>query len=482
MAVTGLRVPTGVDGLDIVLHGGLPRGRIILLEGAPGTGKTTLALQTLVASAARGETALFLSIAQSRPELEMIAQSHGMDLAAIHVHSPEIGGESGQSAISVETDEADLIDLLADINRQLDAINPDVFVFDSLLEMRLLAMSATVYRRELLALRRRLRECGTTALLLDHIGAPDDERHAEGIAHGVIRLDCSTPPIGINHRRLTVAKLRGAPFREGYHDFAIRGGGLIVYPRVVPRESEKAPPTERLKPGNETLAAMLGGGLEFGGSVLISGQSGTGKSTLATMFARSAARDSVPAAMFLFEERPEVMRKRSADLGLGIGPQEGDGTLTIEHFDPAEISPGQFSRQVIETVQAGARLVVIDSLSGYLNALPDRDNVITHLHSLLQYLSRQQVLTIMTLAQHGLLGEPPTTELDASYLADSIILLRQYEAGTEIRRSIAVLKKRHSAHERAVQELVIGEGLVDIRPLALDTSQRAKGATQLGGP
>jgi circadian clock protein KaiC len=474
-------VSTGVAGLDIVLHGGLPRGRIVLVEGGPGTGKTTLATHALLASAARGEKALFVSIAQSRPELEMIARGHGLDLSAIEIDSPEIGGDSRPPAVSVATDEADLFALLDHVNRTLDAARPDVFVFDSLLELRLLAASETVYRRELLSLRRRIRDCGATALLLDHIAEPGSERHAEGIAHGVIRLECATPPIGVNHRRLTVAKMRGAPFREGYHDFRIRTGGIEVYPRVIPHETAGPAPSGGLVPENATLRDMLGGKLEYGGTVLISGQSGAGKSTLATLFARSAARQDVTVGLFLFEERPEVLRDRSTSIGLDISEPEQAGALTIQHFDPAEISPGEFSSAVIAAVEAGARLIVIDSLSGYLNALPDRENVITHLHALMQYLSRRHVLTIVTLAQHGLLGEPPTTELDTSYLADCIILLRQYQAGAEIRRSIAVLKKRHSEHDRAIQELVIASGAVDIRPLAAEASARAEEAPQLGG-
>jgi circadian clock protein KaiC len=276
--------------------------------------------------------------------------------------------------------------------------------------------------------------------------------------------------------------MRGAAFREGFHDFAVQRGGIVVFPRVIPREAAPDRPVETLPVENETLRAMVGGGFEFGSSLLISGQSGTGKSTLATLIARSAARNGFPAAMFMFEERPEVMRARSERVGLGVEKHEQDGSLRVAHFDPAEISPGQFSHAVIAQVSAGARVVVIDSLSGYLNALPDRDNVVTHLHSLLQYLARNHVLTVVTLAQHGLLGEPPVTELDTSYLADSIILLRQYEEGAEIRRSIAVLKKRAGMHSRAIQELVIEAGLVDIRPLDVATSRRAGQAAQLSGP
>lgn len=476
------RVTTGVPGFDRVLHGGYLKGSTTLIEGAPGTGKTTLALQFLLAGAQRGEKGLFLSVAQSALELETIASSHGMDLSAITVHSPELGEADGERSFSVESDEADLIGLLREIDRRIEEVDPDLFVFDSLLELRLLASPASFYRRELLTLRRHLRQSSVTSLLLDHLDVPN-ERHAEGIMHCAIRLEADSPPIGIYDRRLSVVKMRGSSFEEGFHDFRIRKGGVAVFPRVVPSESREGVVTRQLAPPLPAMAGMLGGGLEYGTTTLISGQSGTGKSTMSTVFAVAAANQGVRSALFLFEERPEVFRERSRGVGLDLDPRIADGTLTMEHFDPAEISPGEFSRGVIDVVERdGVRLVVLDSLSGYLAALPDRRNVNTHLHSLLQYLSRRGVLVIVTLAQHGLLGEEPRTDIDTSYLADSIIMLRQYAAGSEIRRSIAVLKKRHSEHERSIQELVIRPGAVEVRPLEDGQFRRAHDAAELKGP
>ncbi|WP_098411377.1 ATPase domain-containing protein [Thioclava sp. ES.031] len=471
------RVSTGVDGLDKVLRGGYPAGRIMLVEGAPGTGKTTLALHFLAEASVEGRCALFISVAQSRPEIEMIAKSHGIDLFGVRVYTPELG--KGERSFSVESDEADLVELMEGVRSELENAEPDIVVFDSLLELRMLSSTESAYRRELLALRSQLRERGCTALLIDHLDHPDGERHAEGVAHGVIKLDSATPPIGITQRRLTIVKLRGAPFREGWHDFRIKTGGLEVFPRVIPHEAHPATLEEKLEPPHEPLTRLLGGGLEFGTTTLISGQSGSGKSTIATLLARAASERGLLAAMFLFEERPEVLRNRSAGVGLDIEFYEQSDRLRLRHFDPAEVSPGEFANAVLQAVDDGARVVVIDSLSGYFEALPERSHVMTHMQALLQHLTRREVLVIITMTQHGLLGEPPATTIDASFLADSIILLRQYEARSEIRRSIAVLKKRHSEHERHIEQLIIRAGAVEIIPLSEEAEQRARSASDL---
>jgi circadian clock protein KaiC len=474
-------VSSGIAGLDEILQGGYPRGRITLIEGAPGTGKTTASLQFLIAAVERGERAVFLSVAQSRDELEAVAASHGLDLSGIDIISPSIEDAADEVAVSVSSDESSLLELVNHTGRALDERRPDVFVFDSLLELRLLSSGDIAYRRNLLALRRRLREARVTGLLLDHIGAPGQNGHESGILHGVVRLEGAFPPIGAMHRRLSVLKMRGSAFREGYHDFRIRQGGLVVFPRILPEETAAAGVEERLELSESTLNRMLGGGLEFGTTTLISGQAGTGKSTVAAHIAADAAQKGIASSLFLFEERPEVFRTRSESLGIGLGEHERNDLMALRPYHPAEISPGEFSRDVIQSVENGARVVVIDSLSGYVNALADRHNVLTHLHTLLKHLSRRGCLVVVTLAQRGLVGESPESELDTSYLADSIILLRQYAHQSQIRRSIAVLKKRHSEHERGIQELIIRSGAVEVKELSQETSESAVGATQLGG-
>jgi len=476
----GERVPSGIAGLDEILNGGYPRHTMVMLAGEPGTGKTTAALQFVLAGAARGESGLFLSLSQSEPELRLIAQSHGYDLSGMAIHSPTVVDRLDEQSFSVDTSESQLVELLRDIYETLDRVQPSLFVFDSLLELRLLALDDMSYRREMLALRRYLASKNVTTLLVDHLDRPGTDRQIEGIVHASIRLEGDAPPIGIMRRRLFVTKMRGCAFREGYHDFRIRPGGLAVFPRIVPALTKEADIREPLRTGHEALDRMLGGGLEFGTTALIAGQAGTGKSTLATLFAISACRAGRNAALFLFEERPEILRVRSESVGLNVGPAEREGRMYMQHFDPAEVSPGEFSHAVIDAVDAGAAVIVIDSLSGYLNALPHRESVVTHLHSLLQFLARRGVLVIVTMAQQGLLGEPPRSDVDTSYIADSILLLRHYAAGSQIRRSVAVLKKRHSEHDRSIRELTIRPGAVEIADLTEDTLAMTRGSGLVG--
>jgi len=476
------KVSTGIPGLDDVLEGGYPANSMLLVQGEPGSGKSTVGLQFMVAGAARGDKALFVSLSQTHEELQAIADGHGLDISALSIVTMDSLGSTAERSYSIDTNELMLSELMRALYDTLDSHDPDLLVFDSLLELRLLSPDPIAYRTELLNLRHHLAQRRITTLLIDHIETPDTERHVEGIAHGALTLTSEAPPIGITHRRLRVTKIRGAAFREGYHDFRIHTGGVEVYPRIVPASSEGAGLSERMATGQEPLDRMLGGGLEFGTTTLVAGQAGVGKSTLSTVFSVAAAEAGYKSALYLFEERPEIFRERSDSVGLDMTAHEKSGSLVAHHFDPAEISPGEFCQSVVEAVERdGIRLVVIDSLSGYLNALPYRQNVITHLHTLLQYLSRRGVLVVVTMAQHGLLGEEPRSDLDTSYLADAIILLRHYAAGSEIRRSIAVLKKRQSDHERRIQEFVIRPGAVEIKELSSEIAARQEATNLHGG-
>ena len=459
-------VSTGVVGLDYVLHGGLPEQTVVLVQGAAGAGKTTLGLQFLRAGLANGERCTILSVAQNASELQMVADSHDIDLSGITVCELSMGADGDQGQYTVDTREADLEALLEATYRAVEDCDPGRLVFDSLLELRLLAPDEAQYRQEVLRLKQFLVRRKVSALILDHVAPGAYDRQVEGIAHGVIQLDSYTPRIGTTYRRFRVSKYRGHSFVQGYHDFEIRDGGITAFPRVIPADLGPRDLGPTLSSGYPKLDAMLGGGIEHGSTTLIAGQSGTGKSTLSTVFAVAAARAGTKAGMFLFEELPEVYRDRSRGVGVPLEDHEAAERLILHHFDPAEISPGEFSHTVLSEVEEhGLGLVVIDSLSGYIAALPDADNVVTQIQSLLQYLARSGLVAIVTMSQHGLLGEPPRSDIDVSFLADSVLLLRHTPAGNEIRRTMAVLKKRHSTHERRIKNFVIAPGGVDVEEI-----------------
>lgn len=472
-------VTTGTTGLDEVLMGGLPGAAVHLVQGEPGTGKTTIGLQFLLDGLSKGEQGLFATVSQSRADLLRIAASHDMDISGIEIHeiSPvDLAAHRASEQSILHTSELELDELLQSLHARIRENNFQRFVFDSLVELRLLTSEPNLYRREILGLKAALTQRDVTALLIDYRGHSLEDRQLEGLVHGVISLHRRNPDVGVTHRRLEVEKMRGHPYVEGYHDFRITTGGLTVYPRVVPASVPERAPGEILSSGLASLDDLLGGGLDFGTTAMLVGQSGTGKSTLATLYVREAAKQGVPAAMFLFEERPEVLRTRSRDLGIGVTAIEDKELLRIRHVDAAESSPGELSQRIIREVEDhGVRVVVLDSLSGLMASMPERRELLPQLHMLLDYLGRRNVLTILTLAQHGLIGETPTVDIDFSYLTDSIILLRQYAAESRIRRSIAVVKKRHSFHRTDVRELEIDQRGIVIRDLSA-----APGSPDLG--
>jgi circadian clock protein KaiC len=454
------RVSTGVRGLDEILGGGLPRGHVYLVEGESGAGKTTLGLQFLIDGRHQGGVALWITLSETERELRQIAASHGWSLDGIRICAPLASGRpfdrdehySFFSPADVELDQ-----IRQTIMQVVDEVRPSHVVVDPFSDIRHLARDVLRYRREVLALREYFttREC--TVLLMQEMtrGTPGDLQ-AEALVHGYLTLHQDSPEYGGQRRRLRVHKMRGIPFRDGYHDVAIRTGGMMVYPRLIAADHVSAASEEQLLSGVPQLDALLGGGIERGTSMLIMGPAGVGKSTMTTHYAVSAAAAGHHGAVFVFDETVRTLRARGEKLGLPVGRHIESGLLEVEQIDSAEYSAGRFTHRVMQAVDEGARLVVIDSLSGYVNAMPEERFLATHLHELLTYLGHRNVVTMMTLAQHGVVGEQVSSPVDISYLADTVLLLRYFEAAGAIRRAISVVKKRSGPHEVYVRELSIG--------------------------
>ena len=474
------RCSTGIAGLDAVLGGGLPRGHLHLLQGAPGTGKTTAALHFLLEGARRGERTLYLTLSQTRDELQRIAASHGWPLDGVQIEEVSaadlVAGEVEQSVLY--TADVELAETTGAIRRAIARAEPERLVYDSLLEVRYLTGNMLRYRRELVALKRLVNAGGCTALFIDSEAEFGGDKQLEGLAHGVITLERALPEYGVARRRVQVKKMRGAPVADGYHDFAIRTGGMEVFPRIVPDQAPESAGRDLLASGIPELDEMLGGGLEEGTTALITGHTGTGKSTLAAAYAHAACGRGERAAVFLFEERRETFHRRCEGMGMDLRPHEAAGRLHVMHFNPAEISPGEFSQRVKRMVdEEGAKVLVIDSLTGYLGAIPQDQPLFKQLHALLNYLTRRGALTLLIVAQHGLVGHAVQLNFDVSTIADSLFLLRQYEATSAIRRTLSVVKKRYGPHAPDIRELAIGPEGVSVKAFDLSVaSGQARGA------
>jgi len=467
------RIKTGVAGLDSIMGGGFPGAHLYLVRGAAGTGKTTLALQFLREGAANGEPVLYVSLSQSEAELRQIASSHGWDLDGITIQSLISGDEATQLSEQTIFQTSDLrLDRTRDaIENIVRRVNPRRVVYDSLLEVRLLASDKVRFRREVLGFKNFLADEDTAALLLDTEHAVDDisDNQLENIAHGLIRLEKQLPQYGSARRRIEIKKMRGTAIADGYHDISIREGtGVTVYPRIVPDVKEEFGLGDDLIRSNiAELDKMLGGGLDAGTTSLFVGQSGTGKSTLASLYVEAALRRGEVVGMFLFEERRETFFRRCEGLGINLRKYYDSGQLMLRDFTPTEVSPGEFAaiaRSAIEEHDAG--VIVIDSFTGYISSLPESVEAITQMHSLLKYIARRGVLTLLIVAQHGLLGHQQTTDLDVSFLGDSVLLLRMYERPGVIRRTVTVVKKRHGPHDLNVHELFIDGSGVRIEPFS----------------
>lgn len=460
------RIKTGIAGLDDILGGGLPANRIYLLEGNPGTGKTTLALEFLLEGKRQGEVVLYITLSETREELFAVAQSHGWTLDGLDIF--DLAVPEGETIAETQytifhPSEVELGETTRTIFDRVEKLRPRRVVFDSLSEMRLLARDPLRYRRQILGLKQFFvgREC--TVLLLDDNNSDSSDRQLESLAHGVITLDHNSPNYGAPHRILRVLKLRGVKYRGGYHDFAIETGGIKIFPRLIARDHHQPFSSQVLLSGVAGLDALTGGGIDAGTSTLIMGPAGAGKSTLALAYSMAAIREGQQVAYYTFDENLTTLLSRSDTLGMPLAAHAEADRLTLRQIDPAELTAGEFSHLVQQAVEKDDRsLIVIDSLNGYYQALPEAKFLNAHLHELLAYLAQQGVTTFITLAQHGLLGAVMSSPVDVSYLADAVILLRYFEAGGEIRKAISMVKKRSGGHERAIREYSLGLGGIHV--------------------
>jgi circadian clock protein KaiC len=457
---------TGIEGLDEILNGGLTSNRLYLVEGVPGSGKTTLALQFLRDGVSRGERALYIALSETEEETNAMAASHGWSLDGIFVRELVPTEESLQPAeqyTMFHPSEVELSEATKRILTDVEELKPGRVVLDSLSEFQLLAGNPLRYRRQMLALKHFFAGRGCTVLLLDDLTTVERTLQVQSIAHGVIRLEQLTPEYGTHRRRLRVLKYRGVNFRGGHHDYVIVQGGLKVFPRLVAAEHRQPGVEERLASGLPELDKLLGGGLERGTSTLLVGAPGTGKSTLAAQFAAAAAARGGHASLFIFDESEATLVSRCAALGIDLRKHMEEGRVTVQRIDPAELSPGEFTHAIRHAVERQhALVVIIDSLNGYLNAMPEERFLITQLHEILSYLGQQHVVSILLGAHHGIIGNQMKTPVDASYLADAIVLLRYYEAKGEVRQAISVIKKRGGDHERTIRDFRLQDGRIRV--------------------
>lgn len=464
------RASTGISGLDYILGGGLARNRLHLLEGSPGTGKTTIALQFLLAGAEAGESGIYITLAETDEELRDGARSHGWTIDSkidvFELAPPESVLDSNQQQSLLYSSDLELGETIQRIVEAIERVRPKRVVIDSLSEIRLLAQSSLRYRRQILALKHYFARHNSTVLLLDDLTAESTDRAVHSIAHGVIHLDQLAPIYGGERRRLRVAKCRGQSFLGGYHDFTIVAEGIAVFPRLVAAPYRSTSSIENTGSGVAELDTLLGGGPTIGSSTLILGPAGTGKSLLTLHYIREAVRRGEKAALLVFDEELGLLFARAKGLGIDLEAMREAKQLFVQQMDAAELTPGEFAHEVRTMVDLhGIRTVIIDSLNGYQAAMPEEQFLILHLHELLQYLNRRGATTFLTVAQHGLVGDMKQT-VDITYLADTVILLRYFEALGMIRRAISVVKKRGGPHETTIREFRIDhEGISLGQPL-----------------
>lgn len=460
------RFAIGIAGLDDVLGGGLARNHLYLVEGDPGTGKTTIAMQFLMEGVRRGQKGLYVTLSESKAELLEIADSHGWSLDGVEIF--ELAPDEAQLQPEVQytvfhPSEIEMSDTTNAVIAEVERLHPARVVFDSLSELRLLARDSLRYRRQILGLKQYFSGRKCTVLLLDDRTGEDHDQQLQSIAHGVILMESAEREYGIKRRRLEVKKLRGSKFREGFHDYSIKRGGVEVYPRLVAAEHFVAFHPIQLESGIPALDTLLGGGIDSGTSTLLLGPAGCGKSTIAIRYAISAVERGDRAALFTFDETLATLVIRANGLGMDIKKHADSGKLLLRQVDAAELSPGQFVYEIRQLVEKhDLKLLIIDSLNGFLNAMPGEHFLAMQLHELLAFLSQKGVTTLMTVSQVGFVGTNIDTPVDVSYLADTVLLFRYFEAAGEVRQALSVIKKRSGEHERTIRELVMRNGAIAV--------------------
>ena len=468
-ASTTERVSTGIAGLDNVLGGGLPPNHLYLVEGTPGTGKTTLALQFLLAGATEGRRGIYVTLSESRRELAEVAASHGWSLENVDVVelSPDENAAAEEPYTVFHPAELELQETMAAVLNAIERSKPSLVVLDSLSEMRLLARDPLRFRRQILALKQFFGGREATVLLLDDKSGAEGDLQLHSLAHGVMLLEHVALEYGAERRRLQVTKLRGLRFLGGYHDFRIRTGGLVVYPRIATGEPNREPNPRQLESGSAPLDQLLGGGLLEGSSILLMGPAGTGKSVLATQYACAAAARGDRVRFYLFDERIYSFLLRSRMLGMDVDTSVANGTLALEQIEPTQMSPGEFANDVVRAVeQDEVRLIIIDSINGYMKSMPEERLLPIQIHELLSFLANRGCTSIMTLVQHGVFGNPVDEAAEVSYLADTVLLLRYFEVLGSVRQAISVVKKRNGNHERTIRECRVSQGGMNVgKPL-----------------
>lgn len=461
-------VPSGVPGLDPVLAGGFAQNRVHLVEGAPGSGKTTLGLQFLIDGVRRGERGLYITLSESTNELMAVAKTHGWSLDGIDIFEmvpPELSMDPSQRQTVIYSADLELGETVQTVLKEVEAVKPRRIVFDSLSEIRLLAQSSLRYRRQVLALKHYFAQHACTTLLLDDLTSEGDDLNLHSICHGVLRMEQIALLYGSERRRLRVFKMRGTNFRGGFHDFTIRKGGVTVFPRLVASDHHRSfDEKHAATSGISEFDALLGGGFDRGTSTLVMGPAGSGKSSLVLQVIHAALERGENAVVFSFDETRKILTKRMMGMGIDLGPYLETGRLALHQIDPAELSPGELIGRVRQAVEDGeVSIVALDSLSGFMNAMPEEHFMLLQMHELLTYLNQQGVITFVLLAQHGLVGQMQSP-VDLTYLSDTVLLLRYFESNGTIRNALSVVKKRTGKHERTIREYFIDDGGIRIGP------------------